>query len=196
MSTSRGTKIPLLLQRRVLAYPPYCESSSQLQAKYTDLLLLNKHDQVSEREYDILLDALGELNDTTPRIRISPNSPPKPEILFGLDTTLFEKSGDEKAFWDGVGKEGGWHGDEVETKSVWLGGQEPSRKRQRQHVHKEGEACGCGEEGETMETGVKGVQREVLEQQLKKLNFEIYRGKPSLACIVLTSSQRNCQTRL
>lgn len=128
---------------------------------------------MTEREYDILLDTLGDLNDTTPRIRISPSNPPKPEILFGLDTKLFEQSGDEVSYWDKIGQDGGWHGDEVETKSISLGGESKKRKR---HNHAEGEECGCEAEEEVKE-GAKGVERQALEEQLKKLNFEIYRGE-------------------
>lgn len=129
------------------------------------------------------MDALGELNDQTPRIRISEASPPTPDILFGLDTKLFEKKGDEEAFWKAKGDEGGWHGDEVETRTVWRGGGKRKRTGAHAHEHQEG---GCGCEGEGAEGKVEGeeksgdivpVEKQVLEESLRKLNFEIYRGK-------------------
>ena len=174
-----------------------------MQAKYTDLLLLNKHDLISEHQYDILQDALGELNDQTPRIRISESSPPKPEILFGLDTNLWdaEKEGDQKAFWDGVAGQGGWHGDEVETKSVWKGGEVPGKKRKREageHEHKHGEEgeCGCqrgeadrvgAEDGHGRVEEVEPIERGDLEAILQKLSFEIYRGESESAILPSTS---------
>lgn len=135
------------------------------------------------------MDALGELNDQTPRIRISEQSPPSPDIIFGLDTKLFEKKGDEEAFWKLKGEEGGWHGDEVETRTVWKGGVAGGGKRKRDqgnghgHVHKADEegVCGCegdGVEGTSEAAGtVEPVEKEVLEESLRKLNFEIYRGE-------------------
>lgn len=155
------------------------------------------------------MDALGELNDETPRIRISPDSPPTPEILFGLDTKLFEKSvsGEEAKYWDGVGAKAGWHGDEVETRTIWSGGREPGvggvggAKRKRGegqgHQHGEGESCACedvdaavaksstdsGGAAETTEASaeVNPISREELDQALSKLNFEIYRGTSTRA---------------
>lgn len=176
-------------------------TDAQLQAKYTDLLLLNKHAEVSERNYDILMDALGELNDETPRIRISPDSPPKPEILFGLDTKLFEAQNEESSYWDKIGKDANWHGDEVETKTVWSGGVPPGQgaKRKRadahahEHDHGQGE-CGCGDEGEIEAGEVLPISNGDLDAALAKLNFEIYRGRSHL-CLGdawLIRSERPC----
>ena len=131
------------------------------------------------------MDALGELNDQTPRIRISEQSPPSTDVIFGLDTKLFEKKGDEEAFWKAKGDEGGWHGDEVETRTVWRGGAGGKRKRAEEQAHErehtEGD-CGCeGDNAGADDGGISGevvpVETDVLEASLRKLNFEIYRGE-------------------
>lgn len=145
------------------------------------------------------MDALGELNDQTPRIRISQDSPPKPEILFGLDTKLFERRNDEENYWKTIGQEGGWHGDEVETKTVWLGGTSGKKRKRAEgsheegtvdhpHSHGAGEACECDTERTEEEQRAEPTEREALEEQLTKLNFEIYRGKPYSSAVTLTSS--------
>jgi hypothetical protein len=103
--------------------------------------------------------------------------------LFGLDTQLFDRTGDEGKYWDKIGADGGWHGDEVETKSVWLGGEPPGKKRKRDegHTHADGQSCGCTDGQEDRhEDDAKSISRDELEAQLKKLNFEIYRGELDL----------------
>jgi G3E family GTPase len=62
--------------------------TAKLQAQYTDLILLNKHEQISERELDLVIDSVNELNTDTARIKWTT----KLEIglFFGLDSKLFE----------------------------------------------------------------------------------------------------------
>ena len=60
----------------------------KMQAKYTDLILINKHEGMDEHTLDAHLDDLYEINLDTPKIKtdcgfIDPN------IVFGLDSTLF-----------------------------------------------------------------------------------------------------------
>lgn len=141
--------------------------SAKLQAKYTDLHLLSKHEQCTEREFDILLDHLGELTDQTPYIKVSKDKPIRPEVLFGLDTQLF-KLEDEQNTWEALGGEGK-HMDEVETRSVWRGGAQPGK-----HEHAEGETCKSCPKGEAVEGGL--LSRDQLDAALK-LPFEIYRVK-------------------
>lgn len=141
--------------------------SAKLQAKYTDLHLLTKHEECSEREYDILLDYLGELTDETPHIKVSKDKPIRPEVIFGLDTQLF-KLEDERDTWEALGGKG-QHMDEVETRSVWRGGAQPGK-----HEHPEGETCKSCPKGEATEGGQ--LSREQLDTALK-LPFEIYRVK-------------------
>ncbi|OCF54065.1 cytoplasmic protein [Kwoniella mangroviensis CBS 10435] len=153
--------------------------SAKLQAKYTDLLLLSKHHLATERQMDDLIDSLNELNDETPKIKIgpAPDNPPKPELIFGLDTKLFGLVEGEKESWDKIGGRAGWHGDEVETKQIYIG---KKGKAKSKHNHEEGEHCeGCEEEEEDEEEihEIQPVDRELLDKELSKLSFEIYRVK-------------------
>ncbi|BEI90348.1 uncharacterized protein CcaverHIS019_0304180 [Cutaneotrichosporon cavernicola] len=146
--------------------------TAKLQAQYTDLHILSKHEDVSEREFDLLLDRLGDLTDSTPHIKVSREKPLTPELVFGLDSTLFLKGSEEADTWAAIGGEGA-HIDEVQTKSVWRGGRRPG------HSHKKGEECGSCKDGEEMVEEVQPLPREELEAQLKKFAYipEIYRIK-------------------
>jgi hypothetical protein len=172
-------------------------NTSQIQAKYTDCLLLNKYDLVTERELDSVLDHLYELNDETPMIRVSKSSPLKPELVFGLDTKLFEKGSEETADWELLGVDGKkeTHMEEIETRSVWRGGSKPGKGKKREalgdghgHEHAKGEKCDCDGETAGEDESVAGdeapVSLKLLEAELKKLPFEIYRGE-SRQCPVL-----------
>lgn len=71
-------------------FPGYKDKSytAKLQAKYTDLILINKHEELSESDLEDVLDDVYELNPDTPKVKtdrgfISPN------VLFGLDSQLF-----------------------------------------------------------------------------------------------------------
>lgn len=192
--------------------------SLQIQAKYTDALLLNKHELVSERDLDTVLDHLYELNDETPVIKVGKDQPLTPDLIFGLDSKLFLLGSEEAEDWkkaSGDAAVGGGHMDEVETKSVWRGGGRPGaakaskgkkraheaengnaqqeendgRHRHAGHAHGDAGVCGCVEddqkvdEEEQEEESVHAVDLTVLEAELKKLPFEIYRGEfigPSL----------------
>jgi G3E family GTPase len=72
-------------------FPGYKDKSytAKLQAKYTDLILINKHEQVSEHDLDRILDDVYELNPDTPKIKTE-NGWVAPDVLFGLDSRLFE----------------------------------------------------------------------------------------------------------
>jgi G3E family GTPase len=150
---------------------------------------LNKYDLVTERELDSVLDHLYELNDETPMIRVSKATPLKPELVFGLDTKLFERGSEETADWEMLGADGKkeTHMDEIETRSVWRGGDRPGKGKKRSakgdghaHDHEKGEKCDC--DGETSKDEAEAVGDESpvdlqqLEAELKKLPFEIYRG--------------------
>lgn len=151
---------------------------------------MNKYDLVSERELDSVLDHLYELNDETPMIRVSKSTPLKPELVFGLDTKLFERGSDETADWELLGADGKKesHMDEIETRSVWRGGVQPGKGKKRPaegdghtHQHEKGDKCDCDGETDGPQEFGQGdeapVDLEILEAGLKKLPFEIYRGK-------------------
>jgi len=68
--------------------------TAKMQAQYTDLILLNKHEQVAERDLDEVIDRINDLNTDTPRIKVNvKNGDVQPDLLFGLDTRLFETMG-------------------------------------------------------------------------------------------------------
>ncbi|CAO3613762.1 unnamed protein product [Cunninghamella blakesleeana] len=65
--------------------------TAKLQAQYTDVILLNKHEMVSERELDLVIDRVNELNTDTPKVKCDQNGI-SPDLVFGLDTELFKVS--------------------------------------------------------------------------------------------------------
>ncbi|KAJ2866245.1 hypothetical protein GGH94_001700 [Coemansia aciculifera] len=66
--------------------------TARMQAQYTDLILLNKWSHITERQLDIVVDHINELNTDTPKIKVGPDGSVDPEMIFGLDTTLFALS--------------------------------------------------------------------------------------------------------
>ncbi|KAI9220635.1 CobW/HypB/UreG, nucleotide-binding domain-containing protein [Blastocladiella britannica] len=78
----------------VLNFRGYEDTSytAKMQAQYTDLILLNKHELASERELDLVLDHVYELNEDTPKVKYS--SDLDLDLLFGIDTRLFAAADD------------------------------------------------------------------------------------------------------
>lgn len=156
---------------------------------------------MTPHQLDTVLDHLYELNDETPVVRISRSQPLAPELVFGLDTKLFERAGEEAVDWEGLGT-GEKHMDEVESRSVWRGGGRPGKRGKKRdvsqvedtavqsHRHADGEACACEEEpAEEQGPPVQLVSGEVLHAELAKLPFEIYRGMlPLLSPFVRTKT--------
>ncbi|KDQ15807.1 hypothetical protein BOTBODRAFT_107848 [Botryobasidium botryosum FD-172 SS1] len=90
--------------------------TAKMQAQYTDLILINKWENISERQLDIVLDHLFTLNDATPKLRCSGKNGVPPSLVFGLDSKLFlDRSGQDLP----VG--GLDHHNEVETATVFRG---------------------------------------------------------------------------
>ncbi|KDR76393.1 hypothetical protein GALMADRAFT_226086 [Galerina marginata CBS 339.88] len=88
--------------------------TAKMQASYSDIILVNKWEHVSERALDIVMDHLHTLNDTTPKIRCQGRNGVDPELIFGLQSKLFlSKSG---------GNEGEVEHDEVETVNLGRAG--------------------------------------------------------------------------
>jgi len=101
--------------------------TAKMQAQYTDMLLLNKWEHVSERQLDIVIDLLNDLNDETPKIHCSGKNGVDPSLIFGLDSKLFTK---------GFTNEGETsHNDEVETATITKG------SSQDHHTHHDHEYC-------------------------------------------------------
>ncbi|KAI8348428.1 CobW/HypB/UreG, nucleotide-binding domain-containing protein, partial [Mortierella sp. GBAus27b] len=104
----------------------YADNSytAQLQAKYTDLVLLTKHEGVSERDMDRVIDRVNDLNTDAPKVLVHANQPVSPELIFGLDTKLFELQGamapDNKTFQEEVDRHGNTthHKNELDTMEI------------------------------------------------------------------------------
>jgi G3E family GTPase len=64
--------------------------TARIQAKYTDLILINKHEEVEDEKLDRVLDDVYELNLDTPKIKTD-NGHVDPDLVFGLDTKLFSE---------------------------------------------------------------------------------------------------------
>ncbi|KAK0495257.1 cobW-domain-containing protein [Armillaria luteobubalina] len=86
--------------------------TAKMQSSYTDMILINKWEHVSERQLDTVLDHLGTLNDLTPKIRCRGKQGVDLKLIFGLETKLFME---EEAFKDVA------HQDEVETVTILRG---------------------------------------------------------------------------
>ncbi|KAI0926285.1 hypothetical protein AcV5_008786 [Taiwanofungus camphoratus] len=104
--------------------------TAKMQASYTDVILINKWEHVSERALDILIDHLNTLNDTTPKIRCKGREGVDPNLIFGLDSKLFlaEEYVDPQ------------HHDEVETVTVYKGA---GLIHKHTHEHHDGTRCNC-----------------------------------------------------
>ncbi|KAG0345921.1 hypothetical protein BG005_001035 [Podila minutissima] len=77
----------------------YADNSytAQLQAKYTDLVLLTKHEGVSPEDLDRVIDRVNDLNTDAPKVYVDVDKPVSPELIFGLDTKLFQLQGVDHA---------------------------------------------------------------------------------------------------
>jgi len=64
--------------------------TAKMQAQFTDIILINKHEEVSEVELDRTLDDVYDLNPQTPKIKTD-QGVIDPNLIFGIDTTLFSK---------------------------------------------------------------------------------------------------------
>ncbi|OLY82905.1 COBW domain-containing protein [Smittium mucronatum] len=71
--------------------------TARLQAKYTDLILLNKVELVTERGLDLVIDKVCELNADTARTIVRKGSAPPLDLVFGVDTRLFPLSSPDQS---------------------------------------------------------------------------------------------------
>ncbi|KAK9238269.1 CobW/HypB/UreG, nucleotide-binding domain-containing protein [Lipomyces kononenkoae] len=67
----------------------YADTSktAALQAQYTDLIVFNKWENVSERQFDIVWDRVNDLNTDTPKIKSNNGTIPL-EAILGIDSRL------------------------------------------------------------------------------------------------------------
>ncbi|EMD33426.1 hypothetical protein CERSUDRAFT_126165 [Gelatoporia subvermispora B] len=144
--------------------------TAKMQASYTDVILINKWEHISERALDILIDHLSTLNDTTPKIRCRGRAGVDPNLIFGLDSKLFRTKEDAPA--------GSTHHDEVETATIYRGSSGLKHAHTHAHAHPEGCMCDHTAGGETQirDAAVEGeevtVDRGTLERALQGLSKE------------------------
>ncbi|SJK99837.1 related to putative GTPases (G3E family) [Armillaria ostoyae] len=131
--------------------------TAKMQSSYTDMILINKWEHVSERQLDTVLDHLGTLNDLTPKIRCRGKQGVDPKLIFGLETKLFME---EEAFKDVE------HQDEVETVTI-LRGADLSVYHHHSHCDSHVE-----EEVAESETSEEGITHEQLQTALDSLSKE------------------------
>lgn len=98
--------------------------TARLQAKYTDLIIFNKWEGVSERRFDTCLDRVGDLEVETPYVKSDRGRVGK-DVLLGIDGALFAQQNGEEALRSNDhdhdhGHENHNHQSEVEVLSVTL----------------------------------------------------------------------------
>ncbi|KAK5810299.1 CobW/HypB/UreG, nucleotide-binding domain-containing protein [Linnemannia elongata] len=104
----------------------YADNSytAKLQAQYTDLVLLTKHEGVNERDMDRVIDRVNDLNTDAPKVLVNVDQPVSPELIFGLDTKLFQLQGptgpNNKIFQDELNQNGDktHHRNELDTMEI------------------------------------------------------------------------------
>ena len=57
---------------------------------------MNKHELVTEREFDLVLDSVNDLNLDTPKVKFSLKDGISSDVVFGIDTKLFELANREE----------------------------------------------------------------------------------------------------
>ncbi|TBU53090.1 cobW-domain-containing protein [Dichomitus squalens] len=87
--------------------------TAKMQASYTDLILINKWEHISERDLDILIDHLNTLNDTTPKVKCHGREGVDPSVVMGIDSKLFRLGSFEHTDVP--------HHDEVQTVTIYKG---------------------------------------------------------------------------
>ncbi|KAI0073680.1 cobW-domain-containing protein [Panus rudis PR-1116 ss-1] len=108
--------------------------TAKMQASYTDLILINKWEHISERALDILIDHLNTLNDLTPKVKCEGRNGVEPSLIFGLDSKLYLDKEQTEVH----------HHDEVETATIYRGAVPFQKKMPHTHDHDHGsKECNC-----------------------------------------------------
>ncbi|KAI9293053.1 cobW-domain-containing protein [Neoconidiobolus thromboides FSU 785] len=68
--------------------------TAKLQAQYTDLILLNKWQLVGERELDLVIDKVNELNEDTARVKVGENGEVDSSLVLGIHSRFGYLVGD------------------------------------------------------------------------------------------------------
>ncbi|RHZ72937.1 hypothetical protein CDV55_107220 [Aspergillus turcosus] len=102
--------------------------TAKLQAKYTDLIIFNKWEGVSEERFETCLDRVGDLEVQTPWVKSDKGRVDK-EVLLGIDGALFAKEDGEDALrlTDDKHHHRHDHQSEVEVLSVTLKASRPDQ---------------------------------------------------------------------
>ncbi|KAG0708080.1 CobW/HypB/UreG, nucleotide-binding domain-containing protein [Suillus ampliporus] len=125
--------------------------TAKMQASYSDIILINKHELVDERTLDVLIDNLNTLNLDTPKIKCNGRNGVDPNVLFGIDSKLFK---------DPVARGSEDYHDEVKTLTAYRGFLPTCHN----HEHHDRESCISHTEVD--------VDRGMLESALASLNKE------------------------
>lgn len=158
--------------------------TAKMQAAYTDVILINKWELISERQLDLLMDELFTLNETTLKVKCNGRSGVDPSLIFGLDSKLFflSASQEERAGW----MDGPTHQEEVETVTI------RTRGLKSLHIHDENCDHSHNEEAVSVPHSAKPLTRKDLESALATVNKEtVYRVK---GFIKLHDNQSSPQT--
>lgn len=147
---------------------------------------------VDERQLDKVLDALYELNTETPKLKISRDGPPAPDLIFGLlsapgsQSRVFDAVQSEKldrleiGLLGQAGQHASTQGGEVQTCSVWRGGSKPGHSHTEDaahHKHSQTQSSAMLE-SQAAEQRPEPLTRQELEEALSKLpSEEVWRVK-------------------
>ncbi|KAH9930156.1 CobW/HypB/UreG, nucleotide-binding domain-containing protein [Fomitopsis serialis] len=118
--------------------------TAKMQASYTDVILINKWEHISDRALDILIDHLNTLNDLTPKVRCEGRAGVDPNLIFGLDSKLFLVEAEHPH---------ANHHDEVET---------PPHSAGHNHEHGHGDRVVDAVNGETLSSALSGLSKETI----------------------------------
>ncbi|KAJ7596091.1 cobW-domain-containing protein [Mycena floridula] len=69
--------------------------TAKMQAQYTDLLVITKHESLSPDRLDTVLDHLHTLNDLTPKVKAKGRNGIAADLIFGINSTLLGEAGHE-----------------------------------------------------------------------------------------------------
>ncbi|KAF5359580.1 hypothetical protein D9756_003166 [Leucocoprinus leucothites] len=134
--------------------------TARMQASYTDIILINKWEHVSERQLDEVIDHLNTLNDTTPKIKCQGRNGVDPKLIFGLQSKLFLEP-------SSLDEEDTAHHDEVETATLFSGG------TLEKHPHNHDECSACkNNSSHSHSHASQGLEREALTKALQSLSKE------------------------
>lgn len=125
--------------------------TAKMQASYSDIILINKHEYLDDHTLDILIDNLNTLNLDTPKIKCNGRNGVDPNVLFGIDSKLVR---------DPIPQDIEDHHDEVKTLTAYRGFLPTCHN----HEHHDRESCASHAEVD--------VDKGILESALASLNKE------------------------